>query len=112
MAKNWARLTEDMAMQYGCSSSKGQALVTISQLCKQADAGICEYSKVGGKVGIYGSIPSCIENGSDFSQGAMRGRLVGLASAYPGLCVALTTHDLNSFSIPSIGALITEIRMA
>lgn len=65
--KNWARLTEDMAMQYGCSSSKGQALVTISQLCKQADAGICEYSNVGGKIGIYGSIPSCIENGSDFS---------------------------------------------
>lgn len=112
MENNWARLTEEMAMQYGCSSSKGQALVTISQLCKKADEGICEYSKVGDKIGIYGSIPSCIENGSDFSQEAMCGRLVGLSSAYPGLCIALTTHDLNSFNIPSIGALITEIRMA
>jgi hypothetical protein len=110
MKSNWAKITEDMAMHYGCNSPKGQALVTLSQLCKKADAGVVEY--IDGKIGIRGAIPSCIENGADFTQESMRGRLGGLASAHPEQCRALTTHDLNSFEIKSIGALVTEIRMS
>lgn len=112
MKTKWAEIAEDMAMHYGCTSSKGEALVTLSQICKKADEGVVEYIERGGKIGIKGAIPSCIENGLDFSQESMRGRLSCLGSLYPEKCHALITHDLNSFEIVSIGELITEIRMS
>jgi len=113
MKSNWAKITEEMAMHYGCTTYKGVRLISLSQLCVAADRGDrgVEYTDYG-KIGLIGAIPSCIENGSDFCQEAMRDRLCGFSSLYPNLCYAKITHDLNSFEIPSIGDLVTEIRMS
>ena len=109
---NWVNITSAMALTYGTKSAKGEALTTLCQLCKKADLKEdVTYFETAGKVGIKGSIPSCMENGSDFCQEAMRGRLKGLETRYPDLCRALITHDLNVFEIESIGALITAIRL-
>lgn len=97
-------------MNYGTKTAKGEMLITISQLCVAADRGDRGVSYT--DLGMKGLIPSCIENGADFSQDNMRGRVGGLASVFPCQCHSLTTHDLNSFDIPKIGELITEIRMS
>lgn len=113
MKSNWAKITEEMTMQYGTQTPKGQMMPTVNQLRIAADRGDRGVSYTNNsKIGLIGAIPSCIENGSDFSQEAMRGRLTGLDAVLPELCRALVTHDLNSFDIPSIGELITEIRMS
>ena len=118
--KGWTTITDEMAAHYGYTTQKGSALHTLSMLCEKADEdGSVRYEDnsarqglVCGKIGLIGQIPSCIEHGTDFTQEEMGGRLCGLEAAYPGYCYALTTHDLNSFNIASIGDLVTEIRMS
>lgn len=108
---NWTQITNEMAASYGRATDRGHMLTVISLLCHAADMGEVEYTRIE-NIGLAGTIPSCIENGTDFSQEGMRSNLRGLAARFPGLCHTLTTHDLNSFQIPSIGNLVTEIRMS
>jgi len=108
MAKGWKKITEEMACNYGCTSKKGDLLLTISALCEDADnEGAVRYEQGG----LIGQIPTCSKAGSDFAGENMIQRLLGLACLFPALCHPLITHDLNSFSIPKIGELVTEIRM-
>lgn len=108
---NWTQITNEMAASYGRTTERGHMLTVISLLCHAADRGEIEYTRLE-SVGLTGTIPSCIEAGTDFSQEGMRSNLRGLAARFPEHCHTLTTHDLNSFKIPSIGNLVTEIRMS
>ncbi len=103
-----AETIREMAKHYGCSSKRGDVLLTIAALCLAAEKGRC-YSDAGR---LYGQIPSAIEMGSDFSQENMQCRLLGLKCLYPELISVLTTHDLDCFEIFNVGELISGIRIA
>lgn len=120
---NWKKITSKMVDQYGSLTKKGFHLHTLSILCEIAEKAEARradgyedgepkvwYDDYNG-IGLMGQIPPCMEHGTDFCQEGMRSRLKGMENAFPGLVYALTTHDLNSFKIPHIGNLVTEIRM-
>ena len=110
---NWAKITEEMAREYGFQSRRGSMLQTLAELCREADnGGVCRYDDRYGVIGLVGSIPDRYEAGSDFAGERMDSRLLCLTAAFgPEICSTHLTHDLRSFWIPRLGSLVSEIRL-
>ena len=98
---SWTEITKKLAKDYG-ATNKGRMLEAIGFLCDRADdCNGVRYEKTNNKIGITGQLPLKIAD-------IMR----GMHALFNEKCYVLTTHDLNSFSIPSIGELVTEIRLS
>jgi len=108
---NWAKIIKGMGENMQFDDCMKQPMQALSYLCEAADAGLVSYTETDGKVGITGQIPDCSQHGTAFAADGMRCILLGLGAKYPNHCVTLVTHDLNSFTIPGLGDLITEIRL-
>lgn len=116
-ARGWTNITLEMAIHYGTTSKKGRSLLIIAHICAAADSGNMGVSYTNGKSGLIGQIPNCYSvaldmGGLDFNLTGMRNGICGLHAVFGKLCVSNQTHDLNSFEIPNIGNLVTEIRMS